>query len=97
MGWRGSFRVRTPLEGLSMTGNRATRLVILAAVTAVAVGCSSVSGPATSGGDTVSDPTAVTTSSEATVGGVPADTITVGLERAPGGYNSGNATANTVF
>src|SRR6478609_2128297 len=82
--------------GLSMTGNRAARVVILAAIAAiaaVAAGCGSVSGSGTSG----SDPTDVPTSPEAMVGNLPADTITVGLERAPGGYNSGNATANTVF
>ena len=77
-----------------MTGNRATRLAMVAvitAMTAVAAGCSSVAGPAPSSTETAGDQTDQPTS------GVPADTITVGLEQAPGGYNSGNAAANTVY
>jgi peptide/nickel transport system substrate-binding protein len=84
-----------------MRKSRAVGLTAVAAiVTLVAAGCSSVGGGSSSSSTAAAAPSSeseASTSAGATSGGGTSDTITVGLEQAPDGFNVQSSAANSVY
>ena len=87
--------------GLSMRKTRAVGLTAVAAVVTLVAGCSSVGGGTSSSSTAAAAPSesseASTAASGSSSGGPTADTINVGMEQSPGGFNVQSSSANSVY
>ena len=82
------------------TRTRAGRVIALAAVAALVAACSSVGSSSGTSSTAAGGSSAETTTAEGSgtaTGGATADTINIGLEQAPGGFNGVSSAANSVY